>query len=74
MAAAANSAYAIGTLEGRDALWSIDLADKRPPQLLFQHPLVDVGEPILQTDRASSACATTWNAPTPGTRIRRCAS
>ena len=46
-----NSAYAIGDHEGRDALWSIDLTDQRPPQLLFHHPLVDVGEPILQTDR-----------------------
>ena len=46
-----NTAYAAGPHEGRDALWSIDLADKRQPQLLFRHPLVDVGEPILQTDR-----------------------
>ena len=38
-------------VRGRDALWSIDLADKREPQLLFKHPLVDVGEPIIQTDR-----------------------
>jgi dienelactone hydrolase len=49
--AAGNSAFAVGIHEGRDALWSVDLADKRPPQLLFRHPLVDVGEPILQTDR-----------------------
>ena len=46
-----NTAYAIGTYQGRDALWSIDLADKRDPELLFQHPLVDVGEPLLRTDR-----------------------
>jgi dipeptidyl aminopeptidase/acylaminoacyl peptidase len=52
MAAAANVAYAVGPHEGREALWTIDLTDKRPPQLLFQHPLVDVGEPILQTDRS----------------------
>jgi len=51
IAASANSAYALGVHDGRDALWSIDLTDKRPPKLLFQHPLVDVGEPILQTDR-----------------------
>jgi len=51
MAAATNSAYALGTFEGRDALWSIDLAEKRDPQLLFHHPLVDAGEPILQSDR-----------------------
>jgi dipeptidyl aminopeptidase/acylaminoacyl peptidase len=46
-----NSAYAFGTLEGRNALWSIDLAGTRPPKLLFKHPLVDLGEPILQRDR-----------------------
>jgi len=52
MAATTNVAYAFGIHEGRDALWTIDLTDKRPPQLLFQHPLVDVGEPILQTDQS----------------------
>jgi dipeptidyl aminopeptidase/acylaminoacyl peptidase len=52
MTTAANVAYAVGMHEGRDALWTIDLTDKRPPQLLFQHPLVDVGEPILQTDQS----------------------
>ena len=51
MAAGSNSAYALGNFEGRDALWSIDLADKREPQLLFKHPLVDVSEPLLQSDR-----------------------
>ncbi len=49
--ASGNTAYAVGPHEGRDALWSVDLTDKRQPQLLFRHPLVDVGEPILQTDR-----------------------
>jgi dipeptidyl aminopeptidase/acylaminoacyl peptidase len=51
MAPGADTAYALGPFEGRDALWTIDLADKRPPHLLFKHPLVDVGEPILKTDR-----------------------
>ena len=51
MGVAENSAYAIGTHEGRDSLWSIDLADKREPQLLFHHSLVDLGEPILHSDR-----------------------
>jgi dipeptidyl aminopeptidase/acylaminoacyl peptidase len=51
MAPGADTAYALGSFEGRDALWSIDLADQRPPRLLFKHPLVDVGEPILKTDR-----------------------
>lgn len=50
MSPATNVAYALGTHEGRDALWAIDLADKAPPQLLFHHLLVDVGEPVLQTD------------------------
>jgi dipeptidyl aminopeptidase/acylaminoacyl peptidase len=52
MALEVNTAYAVGTYQGRDALWSIDLADKRDPQLLFNHPLVDVGEPVFQTDRS----------------------
>lgn len=51
MSTAANVAYAYGVNEGRDALWTLDLTDKRPPQLLFKHPLVDVGEPILRTDQ-----------------------
>jgi dipeptidyl aminopeptidase/acylaminoacyl peptidase len=46
-----NTAYAYGVFEGRDALWSIDLTDKREPQLLFKHPLVDAGEPVLRSDR-----------------------
>ena len=46
-----NTAYAYGDFEGRDALWSIDLTDQQPPKLLFKHPLVDVGEPILNGDR-----------------------
>jgi dipeptidyl aminopeptidase/acylaminoacyl peptidase len=49
--ASGDTAYAVGAHEGRDALWSLDLTDKRQPQLLFRHPLVDVGEPVLQTDR-----------------------
>jgi len=51
MAGSGNTAYALGNYEGKDALWSIDLADKREPQPIFHHPLVDVGEPILQTNR-----------------------
>jgi dipeptidyl aminopeptidase/acylaminoacyl peptidase len=50
LAGAENSVYAVGPFEGRDALWSIDVGDQRPPKLLFKHPLVDVGEPILQSD------------------------
>jgi dipeptidyl aminopeptidase/acylaminoacyl peptidase len=51
VAPGSNNLYAVGAHQGRDALWSVDLADQREPQLLFHHPLVDVGEPILQTDR-----------------------
>ncbi len=51
MASASNTAYAMGNFHGRDALWSIDLADKSEPVLLFNHRLVDVGEPILRSDR-----------------------
>jgi dipeptidyl aminopeptidase/acylaminoacyl peptidase len=52
MSWATNSAYAVGNHHGRDALWSIDLTDKREPTLLFNHKLVDVGEPILRSDRS----------------------
>jgi dipeptidyl aminopeptidase/acylaminoacyl peptidase len=51
MSSSTHTAYAVGVHEGRDSLWSVDLADRRAPQLLFHHPLVDVGAPILQTDR-----------------------
>jgi dipeptidyl aminopeptidase/acylaminoacyl peptidase len=46
-----NTAYAVGDYQGRDALWTIDLADKEEPRLLFNHPLVDVGEPLLTQDK-----------------------
>jgi dipeptidyl aminopeptidase/acylaminoacyl peptidase len=51
MAVGANTAYALGDHEGRDALWSIDLTDAREPQLLFTHKLVDTGEPLFRHDR-----------------------
>jgi dipeptidyl aminopeptidase/acylaminoacyl peptidase len=46
-----NSAYAVGDYQGRDALWAIDLTETEPPRLLFNHPLVDVGEPLLTADK-----------------------
>jgi len=46
-----NSAYAFGPFEGRNALWSVDLNGARPPTLLFKHPQVDAGEPVLQRDQ-----------------------
>ena len=51
MAVGANTAYALGDHDGRDALWSIDLTDEREPQLLFTHKLVDTGEPLFRSDR-----------------------
>jgi dipeptidyl aminopeptidase/acylaminoacyl peptidase len=45
-----NSAYATGSANGRIALYEIDLEDKRPPQLLFNHPLVDVGSALRDDD------------------------
>jgi len=50
LAAYDNSAYALGVSDGLTALWSIDLGDARQPKLLFKHPRVDLGEPILQSD------------------------
>lgn len=49
--ASSKTVYAFGPNEGRNALWSIDLAGGSAATLLFKHPLVDVGEPILQRDR-----------------------
>ena len=51
MAVGENIAYALGSYDERDALWALDLADKTEPKLLFHHPLVDVSEPILRSDR-----------------------
>jgi dipeptidyl aminopeptidase/acylaminoacyl peptidase len=38
-------AYALGNLEGRQALWSIDLTDAEEPQLVYSNPEVDVTGP-----------------------------
>lgn len=46
-----NTAYALGDFEGREALWIVDLTDQRAPEILFTHPLVDVGEPLVTPDR-----------------------
>ena len=45
-----NMAYAIGSSEGRDAIWLIDLRDKEDPRLVFSHPVVDVSQRILGAD------------------------
>ena len=47
----ANKAYAYAAGEGdRKALWLIDLTDKEDPTLVFSHPVVDTGNPILAQD------------------------
>ena len=43
-------AYAIGSSEGRDALWRIDLKGNDPPTLEFAHPAVDVDEAVFSND------------------------
>jgi dipeptidyl aminopeptidase/acylaminoacyl peptidase len=45
-----NKAYASGPYEGRTALWLIDLTDQEDPSLIFAHPAVDVGNPVLDRD------------------------
>jgi len=50
IATGTNRAFAIGDYQGRDALWEMDLNDQKEPQLVFSHPLVDAGSPILASD------------------------
>ncbi|HYM36113.1 MAG TPA: S9 family peptidase, partial [Steroidobacteraceae bacterium] len=45
-----NNAYAIGPSGDRAGLWLIDLEDKQAPQLLFDHPIADVSDPIVDTE------------------------
>lgn len=46
-----NKAYAYAPDDGkRKALWLIDLTDKEDPTLVFSHPVVDTGNPILAHD------------------------
>ncbi|MGH8446005.1 MAG: alpha/beta hydrolase family protein, partial [Solimonas sp.] len=45
-----NTVYATGNHDGRDALWTIDLEDKKPPELLAHHPRVDISEPLFAPD------------------------
>lgn len=37
--------------EGRDALWLLDLGDRENPKLVYSHPLVDIGGPVMWNDR-----------------------
>ncbi|MGH8446003.1 MAG: alpha/beta hydrolase family protein, partial [Solimonas sp.] len=47
-----NKVYAAGPYEGRTALWSIDLEDKTPPQVLAHHPRADIENAIFaRSDR-----------------------
>lgn len=43
-------AYAIGSSEGRDALWRLDLTGKNPPALEFSHPTADVADAVFAND------------------------
>jgi dienelactone hydrolase len=43
-------AYAIGSNEGRDALWRLDLTGKNPPALEFAHPIADVEDAVFAND------------------------
>lgn len=45
-----NFAYAFANKDGRQAVWKIDLTDKRDPELLFSHPDVDVDDPLFSAD------------------------
>ena len=45
-----NQAYAYASYEGRQALWLIDLTDKNDPTMVFSHPAVDAGPPMLARD------------------------
>jgi len=43
-------AYALGKIEGRKALWLIDLTDRQDPTLVFENPRGDVGSPFFAPD------------------------
>jgi dienelactone hydrolase len=43
-------AYAIGSSDGRDALWRVDLTGESSPVLEYAHPAVDVDEPVFAHD------------------------
>ena len=45
-----NRAYALGNLDGREALWRVDLSDQEAPSVVFSHPSVDVGRAVFAKD------------------------
>jgi dipeptidyl aminopeptidase/acylaminoacyl peptidase len=42
-----NYVYARKQSDGRDALWRIDLKDEHEPDVLFEHPTVDIGRALF---------------------------
>jgi dipeptidyl aminopeptidase/acylaminoacyl peptidase len=45
-----NTMYAMGSSDGRKALWEIDLTDRVAPQIVFSHPQVDVDRALFERD------------------------
>lgn len=43
-------AYAMGSSEGREALWRLDLTGSNPPTLEFAHPAVDLDGAVFSND------------------------
>jgi dienelactone hydrolase len=43
-------AYAIGSSDGREALWRLDLNGENQPVLEYAHPAVDVEQPVFAND------------------------
>lgn len=46
-----NFVYAEKNSDGRKALWQIDLQDQREPEVLFEHPTVDIGSALFSSTR-----------------------
>jgi len=46
-----NVLYASKSSNGRDALWQLDLTDEHAPEVLFEHPTVDIGSPVFSPTR-----------------------
>jgi dipeptidyl aminopeptidase/acylaminoacyl peptidase len=44
-------AYAFGQIEGRNALWRMDLTGVTPPKIGFSHPAVDVQSAVLDNNQ-----------------------
>jgi dipeptidyl aminopeptidase/acylaminoacyl peptidase len=46
----ASHVYAMGDYQGLNALWSVDLTDTQPPQLVYSNIRADVAAPLLLKD------------------------